>query len=99
MIDRTVDPITPFCTPQTYEGQLDEWFGINTACIKVHGSILSTKWEHKEGVPDIESVKLSNEDLIFREIRNKAYESLGRFFKEKTFDIENALSNKSAKSL
>lgn len=30
MLDRTVDLISPFCVQQTYEGQIDETFGIKT---------------------------------------------------------------------
>lgn len=62
-------------------------------------AILSSKWERKEGEPDTENVKLTNDDIIYREIRNRAYEALGIFFKQKTMDIENALSNKAAQSL
>ena len=35
MIDRNVDLISPFCVNQTYEGLLDENFGIKTCTISV----------------------------------------------------------------
>jgi len=30
MMDRSVDLVSPFCVQQTYEGQIDENFGIQT---------------------------------------------------------------------
>ncbi len=40
IIDRSVDPITPLCTQLTYEGLIDEVFGIRTSHVKVDSSIV-----------------------------------------------------------
>ena len=40
MLDRSVDLITPFCINQTYEGLLDETFGISTGSITVETAIV-----------------------------------------------------------
>jgi hypothetical protein len=40
MMDRDVDKISPFYLNQTYEGLLDEFFGINTTCVKVSNQIV-----------------------------------------------------------
>ena len=40
MLDRNVDLITPFCINQTYEGLLDENFGINACSITVDTAIV-----------------------------------------------------------
>ena len=40
IIDRSVDLITPLCTQLTYEGLIDEVFGIRTSHVKVDSSIV-----------------------------------------------------------
>jgi Sec1 family len=40
MFDRDVDIISPFCYNQTYEGLIDEYFGIKTCSISVENKIL-----------------------------------------------------------
>ena len=78
MIDRSVDMITPFCTQKTYEGQMDEHFDIKASKVTLHKKILSSAYIHEDGVPDHETLWLTNEkDFIFGEIRWKPYESLG----------------------
>lgn len=88
MIDRTVDLISPFCVQQTYEGQIDENFGIQTTKAEIGCAILSTTYKPEPGQKTTEIKKLTNEDVIFRQIRSKAYEALGFFFKQKTEEIE-----------
>lgn len=91
MIDRTVDLISPFCTQQTYEGQIDETFGIKTNSVDIDCNILSSNYKPEPGQPTKETKKLSSEDIIFRQIRDKAYDSLGFFFKEKIQQFESAI--------
>jgi hypothetical protein len=40
MIDRDVDLITPFCVSRTYEGLLDEFFGIEVNSLSVANTIV-----------------------------------------------------------
>ena len=55
-IDRSVDFITPLLSNCTYEGMIDEYFGINKGCIKVKKSFVKSyfKPEHKRKKPDEE---------------------------------------------
>jgi len=39
LIDRNVDMITPFCTQLTYEGLIDEYFGIRNSLFPQQDSI------------------------------------------------------------
>ena len=34
ILDRNVDPITPLCTPLTYEGLIDQFYGIHNSKIE-----------------------------------------------------------------
>ena len=90
MLDRSCDLISPFCQQQTYEGQVDEHFGINTNMTEIACDILSTSWKPEPGQPTTELKKFDSEDIIFKQIRSKAYESLGFFFKEKAREFEDA---------
>lgn len=42
LIDRELDPLTPFMTQLTYEGMIDELIGIRTGFIEVDSSVLDT---------------------------------------------------------
>ncbi len=66
MLDRTVDLISPFCVQQTYEGQIDETFGIKTTLVDIDSAILSTNYKPEPGKPTSEIKKLTNEDMIFK---------------------------------
>jgi hypothetical protein len=83
MLDRTIDLVSPFCQQQTYEGQVDENFGINTSQVEIGKEILSTAYKPEPGQPTTEIRKFNNEDIIYKEIRSKAYEALGFYFKAK----------------
>ena len=77
MIDRSIDLITPFCVQQTYEGQIDENFGIKSNQTEVASEILSSKWKPEPGKPTTNIIKLTNDDIIFKDIRNSYFGSLG----------------------
>ena len=51
MLDRTIDLVSPFCQQQTYEGQVDETFGIHTSNVEIGCEILSTSWKAEPGKP------------------------------------------------
>jgi len=40
MFDRDIDVVSPFCVNQTYEGLLDEFYGISTSTISVDNKIV-----------------------------------------------------------
>ena len=45
MFDRDIDLVSPFCVNQTYEGLLDEFYGINTCTISVDNTIVEPNEE------------------------------------------------------
>ena len=52
MMDRDVDKISPFYLNQTYEGLLDEFFGINTTCVKVSNQIVYQDEKERKEIED-----------------------------------------------
>ncbi|KAF8753754.1 Sec1 family [Rhizoctonia solani] len=51
IIDRSTDLITPFLTQLTYEGLLDEYFGIKNSYIEVNADLLSSGPQTNAGTP------------------------------------------------
>ena len=84
MMDRDVDKISPFYLNQTYEGLLDEFFGINTTCVKVSNQIVyQDEKERKEiedkrnedEIEDIENTSFhlsSNKEILIRKNNTKS---------------------------
>ena len=65
MIDRDVDLISPFCVTQSYEGLLDEFFGIKTCSVSIDNKIV---------YPDAavrERLKLKEDDKRDLELNDK----------------------------
>lgn len=75
LIDRTVDMITPMMTQLTYEGLIDEIFGIKNSYID---------WaENESSEGSTRKLPLNSSDTMFKEIRDMNFQCLGPYFKEK----------------
>ena len=100
-MDRSVDLISPFCASQNYEGQLDETFGINTAYLKIANKILNPSSEALEasGLSEdaLVDLKLTNEDFIFKEVRDISVSALGAVTTRKLNEIQNLIKRKEEK--
>jgi hypothetical protein len=99
MIDRDVDPITPFCCNQTYEGFLDEFFGIQVCNITVQNSVVypDEKVRKEKNIPEngTTDLTLTNEDSIFKEIRNKHFNVISNILNNRIMEIQTLLDDKS----
>ena len=72
LVDRSIDYITPFCSPLTYEGLLDESFKINAGIVELPATTSTSPnatASNDQQQNKTKRVKLSNEDRIFEEIR------------------------------
>jgi hypothetical protein len=74
MLDRSVDLVSPFCTPQIYEGLLDEAFGISVNEMTVPTKILDPTMEDAGGFTEL---TLNNEEILFKEIRGMTIRDVG----------------------
>jgi hypothetical protein len=83
MIDRDVDPISPFCVSQNYEGLVDEFFGIRTCQLTVDNRIVypdpKVREELKKKEDDVYEFDLTDKDNvpIFAEFRDKHFNIAG----------------------
>jgi vacuolar protein sorting-associated protein 33A len=100
IIDRKVDLVTPFCIQQTYEGILDEYYGINATNLDVEASIVKGSVEEEkvmggEKKPKMESMTLkSDSDLIFEEVRDLNFVVLESKFSQRVIDIDTIFKDK-----
>jgi hypothetical protein len=98
MVDREIDLVSPFCVNQTYEGLLDEFFGIKTCSITVDTTIVKpdANKDAKAPVAPTITLGLTNEDEIFKEVRDKHFNTLERTFSQKCREIQNIFKEKDA---
>jgi vacuolar protein sorting-associated protein 33A len=103
-MDREADLVSPLLSPLTYEGLVDELFGIDQAQIKMTaaelgdsgpgGSLTQDSSEAVKTTPVEEdgeallTVPLSDVDGIFTQIRDLSIEKLGAFLQEKAITIK-----------
>ena len=78
VMDRTIDMITPCLTPRTYEGLLDEVFGIENSIIKVPKGFLGKSAQKAKGRGDTVNIVLNSSDLIYKQIRDTSFGYLGK---------------------
>lgn len=60
LLDRNIDLVTPFCSPLTYEGLMDESFTITAGYIDIPETENTKK----------KRIKLTNDDKVFEQIRS-----------------------------
>ena len=94
MLDREVDLVSPLCVNMTYEGVLDEYFGIKTCSITVDTSIIRP--DAGKDVPPTQTLVLTSEDEIFREVRDKHFNTLEGVFSKKCREIQSIVKDKDA---
>lgn len=74
VLDRSVDFITPLLTNYTYEGMIDEYFGINKGCIKVKRSYVKASFKpedkEKKGDEDMEYPLTSDLNSFYCKLRS-----------------------------
>jgi hypothetical protein len=84
---------------QTYEGLLDEFFRIQTCSIEVDTKILKPDADKDPKAPPLPAttiLTLTNEDEIFREVRDKHFNTLEGVFSKKCRDIRQVVEEKDA---
>ena len=83
MFDRDIDLISPFCVNYTYEGLLDEFYGIKIGSLQVPNSVVypdpEVRKEKNLKEDGMHEFDLQDEAGIFAEIRNKHFNVAGGY--------------------
>lgn len=85
IIDREADPLTPLLTQLTYEGLLDEMYGIQNSQLEVDATILGTTSDPKDGDESIpqtsrgrkRKLALDSTDPLYASLRSENFSAVG----------------------
>jgi hypothetical protein len=87
LIDRQVDLVSPLLVQLTYEGLIDELYGIK------YGKLLPN-FEIKVNGSLVKSIPLNSEDVIFKELRDLNQSYIGLQIKNKALQVEKEIKEK-----
>ena len=86
VFDRNVDFLTPFSSNYTFEGLLDEHFGINKDCIIIENSYLNVnenaKGKKEDNRKALYNLASNNANLLQNEIRCMNYLDANRYMND-----------------
>eukprot|EP00667_Euglena_gracilis_P006305 EG_transcript_6353 len=94
VLDRDVDLVTPFVTQLTYEGLIDEIWGIKTGIFDPPFPLRSEDAGKPGTAPKRKKVGLNANDKVFVEVRDQNFSSLGAKLNAKAIAIESALEQR-----
>lgn len=94
MIDRSVDFYTPLMTQMTYEGVIDEFFGIKCGTIEVDEKVIETDQKGPTGKKTL--IMQSQEDIMFGESRDLHFNMMKGTFPRKFQEMKALLEKKEA---
>merc|ERR1712212_1302552 len=80
VFDRNLDLCTPMLTQITYEGMLDETFGISCGMIEFPEEVAKKKSATK--------MLLTNDDPIYKEVRNRHFTNVFGYLKHKAKTLQ-----------
>lgn len=97
LIDRTADPVTPITTMLTYEGLVDEFFGINHSFVELPYDLFVDNNEKPDpNAPKFKKIVLNSNDRIFRDIRDVNFSQVGPILNAKAKYINEYYKNNSS---
>ncbi|CAH0549200.1 unnamed protein product [Brassicogethes aeneus] len=101
LIDRSVDLITPLATQLTYEGLIDEIFGIkNSAAYFPIDNFLSVEERSTESLSeDKKQIILNSQDKLFGDIRDKNFNAVGGYLSKQAKAISAQMENKQERTV
>lgn len=92
LIDRLVDPYTPLLTQQTYEGMIDEFYGIGLGYAMIDESVFKPEISGPTG--KIKLPLTNSVDYMFEESRDLHFNMMKVQFPKKYQEVKSLLDNK-----
>ncbi|KAJ8946448.1 hypothetical protein NQ318_014436 [Aromia moschata] len=101
LIDRSIDLITPLATQLTYEGLIDEIFGINnsTANFPIDHFLSSEERNTESLSEDKKQIILNSADKLYADIRDRNFNAVGAYLSKQAKSISAQLENTQEKSV
>jgi hypothetical protein len=87
ILDRDVDLVTPMLTQITYEGLVDEHFGINCSAVQIDAAMAG---DEKAKPGKTKKVCLNSDDTVYADIRDKNFSVVMQVLGQKTRDLKEA---------
>lgn len=101
LIDRSVDLISTLATQLTYEGLIDEIFGLNDNTVNIPAEkLMSTEERHIESLQEEKkALILDSSDQLFADLRDKNFNGVGSFLSKQAKLISAQLEDRYDKSV
>ncbi|XP_046670558.1 vacuolar protein sorting-associated protein 33A isoform X1 [Homalodisca vitripennis] len=96
LLDRAVDPLSPLTTQLTYEGLIDEIFGIinNTVHVPAHRFTQADEEAASDMIQNKKIIILNSGDQLYAEIRDKNFNGVGAALSRKAKLISSQLEER-----
>ncbi|KAL6073863.1 Vacuolar protein-sorting-associated protein 33, variant 2 [Balamuthia mandrillaris] len=94
LLDRQTDMVTPMCTQLTYEGMIDETFGIKNTYVELAEEMVSPPDEKKKDTAPRKPpgskvpVPLNSNDRLYSEVRDLNFSVLGPFLNKRAKEVD-----------
>ncbi|KAI4454579.1 vesicle protein sorting-associated [Holotrichia oblita] len=101
LIDRSIDLISTLATQLTYEGLIDEIFGLNNNTVNIPAEkLMSTDERHTESLQEEKkTLILDSSDQLFADLRDKNFNGVGSFLSKQAKLISAQLEDRYDKSV
>lgn len=101
LIDRAVDLISPLATQLTYEGLIDEIYGINNTTANFPAEKFQSSEERvsESLAEDKKQIVLNSTDKLFADIRDKNFNAVGSVLSNEAKNISKQLDDRHEKSV
>jgi hypothetical protein len=83
LIDRSADLVTPMPTMLTYEGLVDEYFGIQNSFVDLPSHVVAEKKDPAQPADKRVKTPLNSNDKIFRDVRDLNFSVVGPILNQK----------------
>jgi len=77
ILDRSVDLITPMCTQLTYEGLIDEVYGIKSTFVELDSSLVGFSQNNANISHKLKKIPLNSNDKLFSQLRDMNFAVVG----------------------
>eukprot|EP01135_Chromosphaera_perkinsii_P005349 Nk52_evm30s343 gene=Nk52_evmTU30s343 len=89
ILDRNVDLFSPLCTQLTYEGLIDEMFGIENSYVSLPSDSTSDDISQKMDGSSVK-IQLNSGDKLYAEIRDFNFSHVGQYLNKKARQISSS---------